>query len=50
MVSTGFGTDDLEWKALLKWMIWGEPYFRNHPIGASGILMGIPELRDRGAS
>ena len=22
--------DGLEWKTLLKWMIWGYPYFRNH--------------------
>ena len=23
--------DDLEWKTLLKWMIWGYHYFRKHP-------------------
>ena len=23
--------DGLQWKALLKWMIWGYPYFRKHP-------------------
>ena len=23
--------DGLEWKSLLKWMIWGYPYFRKHP-------------------
>ena len=23
--------DGLEWKTLLKWMIWGYPYFRKHP-------------------
>ncbi len=24
--------DGLEWKPLLKWMIWGYPYFRRHPL------------------
>ena len=23
--------DGLYWKTLLKWMIWGYPYFRKHP-------------------
>ena len=23
--------DGLQWKTLLKWMIWGYPYFRKHP-------------------
>ena len=23
--------DGLEWKSLLKWMIWGYHYFRKHP-------------------
>ena len=23
--------DGLEWKTLLKWMIWGYPYFGKHP-------------------
>ena len=23
--------DGLKWKTLLKWMIWGYPYFRNSP-------------------
>ena len=30
--------DGLEWKTLLKWMIWGYPYFRKHPYPTSALV------------
>jgi len=34
--------DGLQWKTLLKWMIWGYPYFRKHPNGGFCIqVVGI---------
>ena len=36
--------DGLEWKTLLKWMIWGYHYFRKHPFisdSCCGLLISI---------
>ena len=40
--------DGLQWKTLLKWIIWGYPYFRKHPyiqiIFNSNEMTNITEL------
>ena len=33
--------DGLWWKTLLKWMIWGCPYFRKHPYSRVGEVLEI---------
>ncbi len=33
-------TDGLQWKNLLKWMIWGYPYFWKHPYTCKNRLFG----------
>ena len=33
--------DGLWWKTLLKWMIWGYPYFRKHPYKLTWISTGV---------
>ena len=32
--------DGVYWKAILKWMIWGYPYFRKHPY-LDDVSMGL---------